>query len=76
MSTQREVPTTCRTKCVCGRIPRTYRTDDTLYHLECYPCQHITIKLHWQTAANEEFARMMQVKRIDMTVGEAVEART
>lgn len=65
MSTQREVVTTSNSKCVCGKLPRTYCTDGKLFHLECYPCQHITVRLRSQNDANAEFARMMQVKRHD-----------
>lgn len=71
MSTQREIPTVAVCKCVCGKIPRTYRTDGKLYHLECYPCQHITIRLHTQRAANMEFARMMEVKKADEAANKA-----
>lgn len=66
MSTQREVVTTVTTKCVCGRVPRTYITDGKLYHLECYPCQHISLRLRSQEVANAEWFRMMSVKRFDM----------
>lgn len=66
MSIQREIPTTIPTKCVCGKLPRTYTTDGTHWHLECYPCQNITMRLRSQRVANAEWFRMMSVKRFDM----------
>jgi hypothetical protein len=65
MATQREVPYTGTTKCVCGKVPKAYITDGKLPQVECYPCQHITMRLSTPHAANAEFARMMEVKRRD-----------
>lgn len=65
MATQREIPYTGKVPCTCGKIPRAYVTDFTKYHIECYPCQHITMRLSSVEAANTEFSRMMGVKRAD-----------
>lgn len=66
MSTQREIPYTGAVKCVCGKLPKAYMTDGKFYHVECYPCQHITMRLSTQHGSNAEFARMMLVKQADM----------
>lgn len=65
MSTQREITYTGTVRCTCGKLPKAYVTDGRLYHVECYPCQHISLRLSSLHAASVEFGRMMAVKRAD-----------